>query len=55
MISFGSYEGPWNLVCAGDPEGNLIAGGTFSGRMDLGGGSIGSVGRAEGFLAKFAR
>ncbi|WP_437663419.1 hypothetical protein [Sorangium sp. So ce1182] len=53
--TFGGYVAPWNVVCAGDPEGDLIAGGTFPGRMDLGGGSIGSVGRAEGFLAKLAR
>ncbi|AUX44327.1 uncharacterized protein SOCE26_057910 [Sorangium cellulosum] len=53
--TFGSSEDYWGLISTGDPEGNLIAGGTFNGRMDLGNGPMTSVGAGEGFLAKFAR
>ncbi|WP_437779311.1 hypothetical protein [Sorangium sp. So ce1097] len=53
--AFGSSEGGWSLVCTGDAEGNIIAGGTFTGRLDLGSTPTVSVGSLEGFLAKFAR
>jgi hypothetical protein len=51
---FGGYNVDYGQVVAQDAAGNVYVTGTFSGAINLGGGSLVSAGASDIFLAKYS-